>query len=181
MHGRHRRLTAGQTDPWLAARQACATAGLDATGARLIHHCSNAIYLLPAENAVARVTHGHDAAERITASQLITRWLAQHQGFLATQPAGGTTPVTVNDAVVSFWTYYPQPEPAPELTSRHLAVLLRLLHHAGTPPIALPDWMPLTSLHATVTDPVLSAALTTERAGLDQRPDHRSAAGDRRP
>lgn len=79
-------MTAGHADPPLAVRQACAVTGLDATEARLIHHHSNAIYLLPAENAVARVTDGHDATDRITASQAITRWLTQHQRFPATQP-----------------------------------------------------------------------------------------------
>jgi hypothetical protein len=59
----------GQPDHWLAMRHACATAGLDTTGAKLIHHYSNAIYLLPAHNAVARVTYGHDARERVARSQ----------------------------------------------------------------------------------------------------------------
>jgi hypothetical protein len=64
---------AGQPDRWLAMRQASEAAGLDRTGARLIHHYSNAIYLLPAQDAVARITYGHDAAERVTRSQAITR------------------------------------------------------------------------------------------------------------
>jgi hypothetical protein len=70
------------------------------------------------------------------ASQAITPVAGAAPAFPATQPIASTSPVTVNDAVVSFWTYYPQPEPAPELTSRHLAVLLKLLHHTGTPPIS---------------------------------------------
>jgi aminoglycoside phosphotransferase (APT) family kinase protein len=74
----------------------------------------------------------------------------------------GTGPVVVNKAVVSFWTYYPEPQDGPPLTSAHLAVVLRLLHQAGVPPIALPAWVPLESLHATIDDPQLSAVLTVD-------------------
>jgi hypothetical protein len=151
-----------QPDHWLAMQQASAAAGLDPAGARLIHHYSNAIYLLPAQNAVARVTYGRDAGRRVAASQAITRWLARERQFPATQPLDGTSPVTVNSTVVSFWAYYPQPEDAAPLTSGHLATLLRLLHQAGAPPISPPAWVPLESLHATVQDPVLSAALADE-------------------
>ena len=160
MHGRRELVTTGQPDHWTAMRRAAAAAGLDTAGTRLIHHYSNAIYLLPAHNAVARITYGHDAAERVARSQAVTSWLVQEQQFPATQPLERTSPVTMGTTVVSFWAYYPQPENASPLTSGHLAVLLRLLHQAGTPPVALPAWVPLASLHATVADPVLSAVLT---------------------
>lgn len=157
----------GQLDHWLAMRRASTLVGLNAAGARLIHHYSNAIYLLPAQNAVARITYGHDAAEQVARSQAITRWLALEQHFPATQPLDNTMPVAVGTAVVSFWAYYQQSENAPPLTSAHLAVLLRLLHQSETPPITLPTWVPLASLHATIADPVLSAVLTAdERAWL---------------
>ena len=151
-------------------RQASAAAGLDTSGARLIHHYSNVIYLLPAHDAVARITYGHDAAEQVARSQAITRWLGQQHQFPATQPLDNTSPVTVNNAVVSFWDYYPQPENGPPLTSRQLAALLHLLHQARTPPVALPTWVPLAALHATVGDSVQSAALTSdERAWIQDQ------------
>jgi hypothetical protein len=152
----------GQPDHWLAMRQASAAAGLDAAGARLIHHYSNAIYLLPEQNAVARITYGGDAAERVTRSQAVTRWLVQECQFPATEPLDTISPVTVNGAVVSFWAYYRQPGDGSPLTSGHLAVLLRLLHQAGTPPVSLPAWVPLASLRGTVGDRLLSAALTDD-------------------
>jgi hypothetical protein len=167
--GQRALVTTGQPDHWLAMHRASAATGLDAAGAQLIHHYSNAIYLLPAHQAVARVTYGHDAAERITSSQAVTRWLVQEQHFPATQPLEGTTPVTVSNAVVSFWNYYPQPAGSPPLTSEHLAVLLRLLHHAPAPPIAPRAWIPLESLHATVAHPALSAVLADERAWITGR------------
>ena len=170
MHGRRELVTAQQTDHWLAMRRAAAAAGLDAAGAQLIHHYSNAIYLLPAQNAIARITYGHEAAGQVVRSQAITRWLAQERHFPATEPLGDTSPVTVDTAVVSFWTYYQQLENAPPLTSAHLAIMLRLLHQSETPPVALPTWVPLASLHATVADPALSAVLTAdERAWIMDR------------
>jgi Phosphotransferase enzyme family len=167
VHGRCGFVTTEQADHWRALQQGSAAVGLDTAGARLIHHYSNAIYLLPAHDAVARISFGSGAAERIARSQAITRWLVQEHQFPATEPLEDTNPVSVDSAVVSFWNYYPQPQDAPPLTSQHLAALLRLLHDAGTPPLALPDWVPLESLHATVADPVLSAALTgDERAWI---------------
>jgi hypothetical protein len=162
VHGRRGFVTTEQPDHWRALQQASAAAGLDTAGARLIHHYSNAIYLLPAHDAVARITFGSGAAERIVRSQEITRWLVREHRFPATEPLEDTSPVSVNSAVVSFWAYYPQPQDALPLTSAHLAALLRLLHQTGAPPVALPTWVPLESLHATVADPVLSAALTDD-------------------
>jgi hypothetical protein len=162
VRGRREVVTTEQPEHWLTMRQASAVVGLDTSGARLIHHYSNAIYLLPAHDAVARITYGPDAAEQVARSQAITRWLGQQHQFPATQPLDNTSPVTVNSAVVSFWDYYPQPKNGPPLTSRQLAALLRLLHQVGTPPIALPTWIPLAALHATVGDSVQSAALTND-------------------
>lgn len=152
-------MTRGSPDLLLAVRQACEVSGLDPAGARLIHHYSNAIYVLPAEDVVARVTYGRDSAERVARSLAVTRWLAG-QGFAATEPYAGTGPVAAAGAVVSFWTYYPQPAAPAPMTSAHLAVLLLGLHQAGAPPFPLPAWVPLESLEATVDDRVLSAALT---------------------
>jgi aminoglycoside phosphotransferase (APT) family kinase protein len=162
-------VTSAHSDHLLAVRQASAGTGLDATDARLIHHYSNAIYLLPAEQAVARVTFGREAAEKVNRSLAVTRWLVE-QRFPATEPLAGTSPVTADDVVVSFWRYYPQPEGPSPFTSAHLADLLRLLHKTEPPPFQLPPWIPLESLEATVTDPALSAALTdNERAWIVAR------------
>jgi hypothetical protein len=59
-----------------------------------------------------------------------------------------------------------------KISSHHsgVAVLLRLLHRAGTPPVPLPAWIPLASLEATVGDSQVSAALTdAERAWIMAR------------
>jgi len=154
----------------LAVRQACADLGLDARGTRLIHHYSNAIYLLPAQNAVARVTTGANAAELVGRSQAVTRWLAQTRRFPAIQPLDDTSPVAVDGAVISFWDYYPQPPDAPPLTSAHLAAILRLLHRIEALPVTLPAWVPLRSLQATIDAGEPPAVLTGgERAWISNR------------
>jgi aminoglycoside phosphotransferase (APT) family kinase protein len=155
-------VTRGEPDHWRAMREASAAVGVDATGATLIHHYSNAIYLLPAQNAVARITYGGDATERVTRSQVVALWLTQERQFPATRPLAGTSPVAVDNAVVSFWNCYRSPEDALQPTSAQLAILLRLLHQAGTPPTSLPAWVPLASLRATVEDRSLSAVLTDD-------------------
>jgi Phosphotransferase enzyme family len=162
VHGRRQLVTAEPPEHWLAMRQASAAVGLDSSGAQLIHHYSNVIYLLPAHDVVARITYGHDATAQVARSQAITGWLGKQHQFPATQPLPDTSPVTVDSAVVSFWTYYPQPKDAPPPISGQLATLLHLLHQVGPSPVALPAWVPLASLHATVGDPVLSAALTDD-------------------
>lgn len=159
-------MTAGSPDLEVVVRQASHLAGVDPAGVRLVHHYSNAIYVLPAANAVARVTWGGDALELVPRSQAVARWLVREQGFPATEPLADTSPVTVDGAVVSFWAYYPQPGHADSSqTSARLAVLLRLLHDTPPAPVVLPAWVPLTSLEATVGDSGLSAALTDGERG----------------
>jgi hypothetical protein len=159
-------VTAGSPDLEVVVRQAAQQAGVDPAGARLVHHYSNAIYVLPAANAVARVTWGGDALELVARSQVVARWLVREQGFPATEPLADTSPVTVDGAVVSFWAYYPQPRDAsPPLTSAQLAVLLRMLHDTPSAPVVLLAWIPLTSLQSTAEDGTLSAALTDDERG----------------
>ncbi len=170
MHGRNEVVTAGESDDWLAMRHACGVSGLDPGGGRLIHHYSNAIYLLPAQNAVARVTRGRDALGQVSRSQAVTRWLVRALQFPATEPLDGTGPVVIDGAVVSFWAYYPQSLDDPPPNSGHLAAVLRLLHQAEAPPVALPAWVPLESLDATIEDAQLSAVLTgDERAWISNQ------------
>jgi hypothetical protein len=71
----------GQLDHLAGDAPGATLAGLNAARANLIHHYSNAIYLLPAQSAVARITYGHEAAEQVARSQAITGWLAQEQHF----------------------------------------------------------------------------------------------------
>lgn len=150
--------------------------GLSTTGAALLSHSSNAVFLLPEVPAVARVSTGAGAAARIARTQIVTGWLAD-RGFGATAPLPGADQVDIDEhTTVSFWVYYPQDhaDTGPPLDAGGLGRLLRGLHDLGDttvdPPFDLPTWTPLESLAATVNDPAQSAALNdAERIWLLHR------------
>lgn len=147
-----------------ALKIACRHNDLNSAGARLIHHYSNAVYLLPAVPAIARIAVGADPA-RLRANQTVTGWLAQ-EGFAATAPLDGAELVEVDEVTTaSFWTYYPQPaqtEAAP-LTSGHLGNLIRSLHDIGQPPAThLTEWRGLESLERALSSAAAHTALSTQ-------------------
>jgi aminoglycoside phosphotransferase (APT) family kinase protein len=155
-----------ERDSTLAAlRAACASTGLDATSAKIIHHSSNAVYLLPAAPAVARVTSGPDASVRVQRVVDLVRWLKESHALPVTSPFPGVPPVAVTPRVaVSFWVHYDEQDTAPSPTSRDLASLLRRLHDAPSPIREPPPWVPLQSLAD-----VLSDASSTADLSLDDR------------
>lgn len=141
---------------------ACETRGLDPRGAVLLSHSSNAVYHLPAVPAVVRITTGPGSRARVERTVAITNWLVDHCDYPATAPLTDRPPVVIDDSTTaSFWAYYPQADrPAP--TSVEMGQLLRRLHRIDRSdvPVDLPTWTPLESLHATIDDPHLSAALS---------------------
>ncbi|MGC4942230.1 phosphotransferase [Kribbella sp. DT2] len=140
---------------------ACSQQSIDPTDAKLIHHYSNAVYILPAAGAVARINTGGETASRLETTQAITSWLVADQGFAATAPLPGADLVQTDaSTVVTFWIYYRQPVTAPELTSTHLGELLRTLHHTPPPPIEVSPWKPLESLQNALADPAADDALS---------------------
>jgi len=148
-----------------ALRSASEQRQLDPTGARLIHHYSNAVYLLPAEPAIARIATGSESPERLRATQTVTSWLGRDRGFAATTPLPGADLVEVDPTTaVTFWTYYPQPPESAgaPLTSAHLGQLLADLHHTGWPPTPLPRWTPLESLDRALSSTADNDAISTE-------------------
>lgn len=142
-----------------ALERACAERNLSTEGAQLIHHYSNAVYLLPAERAVARITTG--AARRVYTAHALTRWLVDETNVAATAPLPGVNPVSVDSStIVSFWTYYPQPDAKAEPTSTHLARILLALHVIDSAPVELEQWQPLLSLSAALRDPSVANRLS---------------------
>jgi len=142
---------------------ACRAADVDPGDATLLSHSTNVVYHLPSNGAVARITTGPHASERVRRTHAVTNWLVD-QGFPATAPLPGAPVVTLaDDACVSFWVYYPQPTaPADQPDSSHLGRLLHQLHQLDTPPAQLPEWIPLESLADTIADHDLSRILTRE-------------------
>jgi Ser/Thr protein kinase RdoA (MazF antagonist) len=143
-----------------AVRKACAMRGLNATGIRLLHHYSNAVVLLPSENSIARVATGLHDVTQIKRSQDVTRWLVEEHGFPATRPLDNSELVELDArTTVSFWVYYPQPNPPQPLTSAHMGSLLAELHAISHPPPDLPHWVPLDSLTHALHDDTTALAL----------------------
>ncbi|WP_067840682.1 aminoglycoside phosphotransferase family protein [Nocardia lijiangensis] len=157
---------------YAALSAACQVCGLDPAGAELIHHSSNAVYVLPRHGVVARVGANEADVDRPRRIYAVAEWLtAQHQ-FGATAPLSGVEPVRVNGYTVGFWQYYRQVADTPELTSRELGRLLRSLHDLPTPTIELQQWTPLESLHgALLVDSTVSVISEDERAWLLSRID----------
>ncbi|MEW2384049.1 aminoglycoside phosphotransferase family protein [Micromonospora sp. NPDC047707] len=139
---------------------ACAEVGLSPVGAELIHHYSNAVYLLPAERAVARLTMG--APDRVYRSQAVTRWLVEQAQVSATVPLPGVMPVVDAATTVSFWVHYPQPSSGRQFTSAHLARVVRQLHDVDEVPFSLERWEPLASLHGALREPGAAHNLSAE-------------------
>lgn len=146
-----------ETELHQALVEASSRASLSMEGARIIHHYSNVVFALPAENAVARMTPESRSVALIKTTQAVAQWLAIDNNFGATAPVANTAPTLVRPRTgvpgltVSFWRYYPQPQPAPVFDSAHLASLLRDLHALPTPPLQLARWRPLTSLRNVLT------------------------------
>lgn len=126
-----------------ALRRACAIFGVDGTGAELLHHRSNAVYLVPRNDIIVRLAPRSTLRQqRANTAIAVTRWLADQPGRVALPPLPGDQPVQLPDAVATFWPYRPSPS-APTLTD--LAARLRELHALPTPPAALPvpEYRPL--------------------------------------
>ncbi|MGW2666177.1 phosphotransferase [Nocardia tengchongensis] len=124
---------------------AASHAGLSIAGARLLHKHSTSVFLLPAESAVARISH-HQRGLRARDAVRITRWLAD-RGVPVTEPLLDTA-IDIDRATVTFWHYYPQPEGNQRPSLRALGEILRQLHQLPGPPFDLPIYTPLTSLIA---------------------------------
>ncbi len=121
---------------------ACTRARLDARGAVLLRYHVNAVFHLPHEGAVARMSASRRIEQARTGVR-VTRWLCT-KGFPAAEPLDVEQPVEVGDQVVTFWRYYDQTDRRlPPL--RELARLLRHLHSFDLPPFPLATYRPLDS------------------------------------
>jgi len=157
-------------DPVELVTEACAVRGLDSDDLRLVQHNSNAVVVVPRERAVARVAIGHHDPQHIRRSQDLTRWLSVQHGFRTVVPFGDVDIVEFPSGVtVSFWTYYPQPDPPPAFTSADLGQLLRTLHELPDAPVELPQWKALTALEDALQDDNSDILTEAERAWLVDR------------
>ncbi|MGH3936924.1 MAG: phosphotransferase enzyme family protein [Pseudonocardiaceae bacterium] len=122
----------------------CDALGLDASGARMLRSRSNAVFHLPAESVVVRLssaTPTNEARAALVAS--LTRRIAAHGGP-ALAPTSHPQPVREAGTVATLWPYLPSTG-IPR--ARDLAGAVRELHHLGAQPPPLPEHQPLARLH----------------------------------
>ncbi|WP_457470035.1 phosphotransferase [Streptomyces sp. TE4109] len=128
-----------------AARDAAHSLGLSTRSLGLLHDHATTVFLLPEEDLVLRVAPKSRNAGMARAVTL-ARWLTQ-QDLPVPEAADVPQPVLTPSHTVTFWTYYPQQSNKQAPSAKHLGTLLRRLHSLSAPPLELPAWQPLTSLH----------------------------------
>ena len=125
-----------------ALPEICALVGVSPAGAVLLHHRSNAVYVLPEAGVVARLAPDTQLRrDRARNSVAVCRWLAKRDPGLALPPVAGDQPVVAAGVVATFWPFHDTGgrRPGPEAVGQ----LLRRLHALEPPPFALPAFRPL--------------------------------------
>ncbi|MBU3063139.1 aminoglycoside phosphotransferase family protein [Nocardia sp. NEAU-G5] len=166
---------------WDALVAVCNAFGLDSPdGAILLHHRSNAVWLLP-NSIVVRLSPDTELRRvRATAAITVTRWLASADLTVALPPLAGLQPVITGGAVATLWPYRPSDHPA---TATDLGVLIRRLHSAGDPPptAPIPPYRPLRRLYEALnidTGRINPALPNSDRIWLKDRADQLVAEFD---
>jgi aminoglycoside phosphotransferase (APT) family kinase protein len=146
----------------VALHEACQRIGLSSADAQPLRQHATAVYVLPVEHIVARISSGLTAGSGAQRAVAVTRWLCR-QGFAATEPADVPQPVTLNDHTLTFWRHYPQ-DSRSTAEPWQLGALLRELHLLPAPPMELPVYQPLATFPRIVEQ--TTALVSDDRAWL---------------
>jgi aminoglycoside phosphotransferase (APT) family kinase protein len=120
--------------------RACAIAGLDAHGARLLRVGSNAVYRLKAP-VIARVSRPGADADQVRRTVAVARWL-QSVGYPAVRVVEAEQPVVIDGQAVTFWLAVSD-DGDQFATVAEVAAVLRRLHTLTAPPdLRLPELAP---------------------------------------
>ena len=122
-----------------ALRQACAIAGIDADGARLLRLGSNAVYRLK-DRIVARVSRPGADIDHASRTVAVARWL-ESVGYPAVRAIHVNQPIATDEYIITFWQalskdgdqYASTPEIAEILARLHELIAPETLH---LPPLA---------------------------------------------
>ncbi|MBD0736447.1 phosphotransferase family protein [Streptomyces sp. CBMA29] len=150
-------------------RDACAEAGLDASGARLLRLGSNAVYALADRPVIVRIAADVDALDEMRRAVGVARWLAA-EDFPANRvlPEAGAQPLLVGGRVVTFWESLQDAEEYASLPE--LADLIRRLHWLEEPEsLGLPYFEPFARVRASLR--ALSGVDEADAAYLAERAD----------
>ena len=114
-----------------AVRDACAQAGLDCIGATLIRLGENALYHLPAADAVARVARTMDYWDAACKEVAVSNWLYR-SGVVAARVVDIPQPVVADRHPVTFWRFI-EGRQGMRSDIGALGSLLRDVHHLARP------------------------------------------------
>ncbi len=121
-------------------RRACATAGLDPGGARLLRVGSNAVYRLTAP-VVVRVSRGNADVDHVRRTVAVARWL-ESVDYPAVRAVDVDQPIVVDGHAVTFWEAVSD-DGDQYATVREVAEVLARLHALTAPDsLHLPELAP---------------------------------------
>ncbi|MEV6527572.1 phosphotransferase [Longispora sp. NPDC051575] len=149
----------------LVLEQACQLAGIDSTGARLLRHQTNAVWLLAARGLIVKISRPAANADRERATLALAGWLAA-EDFPALAPTM-LEPQRVGGCLVTIWPYLPQ-DGLPPVQAADLGHPLRTLHTLH-PPMGLPRLAAVAAIrHSLAASRILAPA---DRTFLEARCD----------
>lgn len=140
----------GERAMWRAMLDVADQIDADTDQARLLRLTNNAVYALPVEGVVIRITRSQGLQARVDKVVALARWLAEVDGPANRLAPGVKQPVRSGDLLATVWEYLPNHEPAPTVTD--LGRVLRAFHGLGEPPFRLPVWDPLGDARSRLAD-----------------------------
>jgi aminoglycoside phosphotransferase (APT) family kinase protein len=157
-----------------ALHSACDQLGISDRSATPLRVLANAVFHLPAERLVARVTVAPASLPAQRRGIQVTRWLTD-QGYPAIRPVDIEQPIQVGDHVITFWPYFEQRDGSPP-TAYDLGRLVRRLHGTSSPPIDLPALRPLGRLRELLDRAAVRVLDAADQAWLAERTEQLSVA-----
>jgi hypothetical protein len=135
---------------WRAMLNVADQIDADTDQARLLRLTNNAVYALPAEGVVIRITRTRGLQARVDKVIKLARWLQEVQGPANRLAPAIEQPVRTGELLATVWEYLPERDPAPTVTD--LGHVLRTFHRLGEPPFALPAWDPVSDARSRLDD-----------------------------
>ncbi|MEU7822444.1 phosphotransferase [Catellatospora sp. NPDC049133] len=132
-----------------AMKRLAAAHDLDASGARLLRLTNNAVFVLPAADAVIRIARSHRPGDRVKKGVELASWFESIDAPTIRLAGPGAQPVNVDGLQATVWQYLPPGEP---LTPTDLGMALKQFHALGLPPFRLPAWDPVGDARRRLTD-----------------------------
>ncbi|MFX0574633.1 phosphotransferase [Nocardia nepalensis] len=147
------------TDPdieteWAAKilSDACATLGLDCSGAKLIKFTNNAVWSLASASVVVRIPGSAAVRDRVPKVVAVARWLADYNMPSARLIEEFPQPLRLDQHEVTFWHKVSPSATAAPPNGHDLGRILRRYHALPDPAFELPPWQPLSGIRQRIAE-----------------------------